>query len=36
MATKKGGWAAFPLDGKGFDFAGDKLKKAWARPSRCW
>jgi tetratricopeptide (TPR) repeat protein len=31
MATKKGGWAAFPLDGKGFDFAGDKLKKAWAR-----
>ena len=31
MATKKGGWAAFPLDGKAFDFAGDKLKKAWPR-----
>jgi len=31
MATKKGGWAAFPLDGKAFDFAGDKLRKAWPR-----
>src|SRR5436190_10439275 len=31
MATKKGGWAAFPLEGKAFDFAGDKLMKAWPR-----
>jgi tetratricopeptide (TPR) repeat protein len=31
MATKKGGWAAFPLDAKAYDYAGDKLKKAWGR-----
>jgi tetratricopeptide (TPR) repeat protein len=28
MAGKKG-WAAFPHDAKGFDYAGDKLAKAW-------
>ena len=30
MATKKGGWAKFPQDAKAFDYAGDKLAKAWA------
>jgi tetratricopeptide (TPR) repeat protein len=29
MATKKSGWAKFPHDAKAFDYAGDKLKKAW-------
>ena len=29
MATKKSGWAKFPHDSKAFDYAGDKLKKAW-------
>ncbi len=29
MATKKSGWARFPHDNKAFDYAGDKLKKAW-------
>jgi tetratricopeptide (TPR) repeat protein len=29
MATKKTSWAKFPHDSKAFDFAGDKLKKAW-------
>ena len=29
MATRKSGWAKFPHDAKAFDFAGDKLKKAW-------
>jgi tetratricopeptide (TPR) repeat protein len=29
MATKKSGWAKFPHDNKAFDYAGDKLKKAW-------
>ena len=29
MATKKSGWARFPHDAKAFDYAGDKLKKAW-------
>ena len=31
MATKKSGWTKFPHDTKAFDFAGDKLKKAWKR-----
>jgi tetratricopeptide (TPR) repeat protein len=31
MATKKSGWAKFPHDAKAYDFAGDKLKKAWPR-----
>ena len=30
MATKKTGWAPFPHDNKAFDYAGDKLKKAWS------
>ena len=29
MAKSKDSWAAFRADGKGFDFAGDKLRKAW-------
>ena len=30
MATRKtAGWSAFPHDAKGFDYAGDKLRKAW-------
>jgi tetratricopeptide (TPR) repeat protein len=29
MATKKTTWAKFPHDQKAFDYAGDKLKKAW-------
>ena len=29
MATKKSGWAPFPHDNRAFDYAGDKLKKAW-------
>ncbi len=29
MASKKNAWAKFPHDQKSFDFAGDKLKKAW-------
>ena len=29
MATKKTAWAKFPHDQKAFDYAGDKLKKAW-------
>jgi hypothetical protein len=30
MAAKKSaGWAKFPHDAKAFDYAGDKLKKAW-------
>jgi tetratricopeptide (TPR) repeat protein len=29
MAKSKDSWAAFKADGKGFDFAGDKLLKAW-------
>jgi tetratricopeptide (TPR) repeat protein len=29
MATKKGGWAKFPHESKTFDYAGDKLAKAW-------
>ncbi len=29
MATKKSGWAKFPHETKGFELAGDKLKKAW-------
>src|SRR5687767_15333374 len=29
MATRKAAWATFPHDAKGFDYAGDKLKKAW-------
>ncbi|HLU12419.1 MAG TPA: hypothetical protein VKZ64_00505 [Arenimonas sp.] len=29
MAAKKSAWARFPHDAKGFDYAGDKLKKAW-------
>jgi hypothetical protein len=31
MATKKGGWAAFPHDTKAYDHAGDALRKAWPR-----
>ena len=30
MATKKTAWAKFPHDAKPYDYAGDKLKKAWA------
>lgn len=30
MATKKSAWAKFPHDAKAFDYAGDKLKKAWS------
>ncbi len=29
MAAKKSHWAEFPHDAKAFDYAGDKLKKAW-------
>jgi tetratricopeptide (TPR) repeat protein len=29
MAAKKSSWAKFPHDAKAFDYAGDKLKKAW-------
>jgi tetratricopeptide (TPR) repeat protein len=29
MAAKKSAWARFPHDAKAFDYAGDKLKKAW-------
>jgi hypothetical protein len=29
MAAKKSAWAKFPHDAKAFDYAGDKLKKAW-------
>ena len=29
MATRKAAWAKFPHDAKAFDYAGDKLKKAW-------
>lgn len=29
MATKKGQWARFPHEAKAFDYAGEKLKKAW-------
>ncbi len=29
MAAKKSSWARFPHDAKAYDFAGDKLKKAW-------
>ena len=29
MASKKNAWAEFPHDAKGFDFAADKLRKAW-------
>ena len=29
MATKKSGWAKFPHESKAFDYAGDKLAKAW-------
>lgn len=29
MAAKKSSWARFPHDAKPYDFAGDKLKKAW-------
>lgn len=29
MAAKKSSWARFPHDTKAYDFAGDKLKKAW-------
>lgn len=29
MAARKSGWAKFPHDAKAFDYAGDKLKKAW-------
>jgi tetratricopeptide (TPR) repeat protein len=29
MAKSKDSWATFKADGKGFDFAGDKLQKAW-------
>ena len=30
MASKKSGWKKFPHEQKQFDYAGDKLKKAWA------
>ena len=30
MATRKTAWAKFPHDAKPYDYAGDKLKKAWA------
>jgi tetratricopeptide (TPR) repeat protein len=29
MAAKNSSWAKFPHDAKAFDYAGDKLKKAW-------
>ena len=29
MAAKKSSWARFPRDAKSYDYAGDKLKKAW-------
>lgn len=29
MATRKSSWAKFPHEAKAFDYAGDKLKKAW-------
>jgi len=29
MAAKKSSWARFPHDAKAYDYAGDKLKKAW-------
>lgn len=29
MAAKKSSWARFPHDAKSYDYAGDKLKKAW-------
>lgn len=29
MAAKKSAWTRFPHPDKGFDYAGDKLKKAW-------
>jgi tetratricopeptide (TPR) repeat protein len=29
MAAKKSSWARFPHDAKAYDFAGEKLKKAW-------
>lgn len=29
MAAKKSSWARFPHDAKAFDYAGDKLRKAW-------
>ncbi|PZO10916.1 MAG: hypothetical protein DCF27_00725 [Lysobacteraceae bacterium] len=29
MAAKKSSWAKFPHDAKAFDYAGEKLKKAW-------
>lgn len=29
MATRKNAWAKFPHDQKAYDFAGDKLRKAW-------
>ena len=29
MAAKKSSWAKFPHDAKAFDYAGDKLNKAW-------
>jgi tetratricopeptide (TPR) repeat protein len=29
MAAKKSSWAPFPHDAKAFDYAGEKLKKAW-------
>ena len=31
MATKKGGWAAFPHDNSAFLYDGAALKKNWAR-----
>src|SRR5690606_3060873 len=31
MAAKKSAWARFPHDNKGFDDAGDTLKKAWSQ-----
>jgi tetratricopeptide (TPR) repeat protein len=30
MAAKKSTWAKFPHDAKAFDYAGDKLRKAWS------
>lgn len=29
MASRKSGWAPYPYDTGAFDYAGDKLKKAW-------
>lgn len=29
MASKKSGWTRFPHDQKAFDYAGEKLRKAW-------